>query len=135
MDHQGQFRRAALALGVPDDEISSFIRHLRLSIRLSSGSDGVPVGQFGGLPRLPLDEDWPSDQPGPLPFIFSVDCAALPRVDGFGLPAVGSLLFFMDHENDYLASATGEQRYARVVFVPEGTDTSVVEPPDSEFVG
>ncbi|WFE25427.1 DUF1963 domain-containing protein [Solwaraspora sp. WMMD791] len=122
MDHQGQFRHAAIASGIPDDEVSRFIEHLRLSIRLSGGSDGVPVGQFGGLPRLPVGMDWPSDGVGPLPFIFSVDCAALPRVDGFGLPTAGSLLFFLNHE---LAAATGEQRYGRVVFVPAGTDTEV----------
>ena len=66
--------------------------------------------------------DWPSDGVNPLPFIFSVDCAALPRADGFGLPADGSLVFFLDHEQ---AAATGEQRYGRVVYVPAGTDTEV----------
>ncbi|MEV4759340.1 DUF1963 domain-containing protein [Micromonospora sp. NPDC049559] len=134
MDHQGRFRPAALALGVPDDEIDRFVQHLRLSIRLSGGPGGAPVGQFGGAPRLPVNEDWPSDQLGPLPFVFSVDCAALPRVDGFGLPADGSLLFFLRHEHDHLAGAAGEQG-ARVLYVPAGTDTEVVEPPHSEFVG
>ncbi|WP_433131037.1 DUF1963 domain-containing protein [Micromonospora sp. CA-240977] len=122
MDHEGQLRRAALALGIPDDEVSRFSQHLRLSIRLSGGPSGVPVGQFGGLPRLPVGMDWPSDGVDPLPFIFSVDCAALPRVDGFGLPADGSLLFFLNQEQ---AAATGERRYGRVVYVPAGTDTEV----------
>ncbi|MEV4625042.1 DUF1963 domain-containing protein [Micromonospora sp. NPDC049523] len=135
MDYQGQFRGAALALGVPDDEISGFGKYLRLSIRLSGGSGGVLVGQFGGLPRLPVDEDWPSGRAGQLPFIFSVDCAALPRVDGSGLPADGALLFFLDHENDYLAGGTGDQGYARVVYVPAGTDTAVAEPLNPEFIG
>ncbi|GID28853.1 hypothetical protein Abr02nite_38360 [Paractinoplanes brasiliensis] len=109
-------------MGIPDDEVGRFIEHLRLSIRLSGGSGGVPAGQFGGLPRLPVGMDWPSDGVSPLPFIFSVDCAALPRVDGFGLPAEGSLLFFLNHEQ---AAATGERRYGRVVFVPAGTVTEV----------
>lgn len=109
-------------MGIPDDEVSRFIEHLRLSIRLSGGSGGVPVGQFGGLPWLPVGMDWPSDGVSPLPFIFSVDCAALPRVDGFGLPAEGSLLFFLDHEQ---AATTGERGYGRVVFVPAGTVTEV----------
>ncbi|MET8312042.1 DUF1963 domain-containing protein [Micromonospora sp. NPDC005173] len=136
MDHLGQFRGAALELGIPDDEISRFTKHLRLSIRLSGGSGGVPVGQFGGLPRLPVGMDWPFAGVSRLPFIFSVDCAALPRVDGFGLPADGALLFFLDHEEDCLASATGERRYARVVYVPAGTDTEVAEEPTNyEFVG
>lgn len=134
MDHQGQFRRAALALGVPEDEIGRFIEHLRLSIRLSARSDGVLVGQFGGLPRLPVGEDWPSHRDSQLPFVFSVECAALPKVDGLGLPADGSLLFFLDHENDHLASATGERGYARVMHVPAGTETAVAEPPNSVAV-
>ncbi|WP_433309142.1 DUF1963 domain-containing protein [Micromonospora sp. CA-269861] len=136
MDHQGQFARAALKLGIPDDEISRFTEHLRLSIRLSGGSGGAPVGQFGGLPRLPVGVDWPSAGAGPLPFVFSVDCAALPGVDGFGLPADGSLLFFLNHEEDHLAGGSGERRYARVVYVPAGTATEVAaEPTNPEVVG
>ncbi|MGW5558114.1 DUF1963 domain-containing protein [Micromonospora sp. NPDC003944] len=129
MDHQGQFGRAALEVGIPDDEISRFTAHLRLSIRLSGGSGGVPVGQFGGLPRLPVGTDWPSAGAGPLPFVFSVDCAALPRVDGSDLPPSGSLLFFLDHEEDHLAAETGDREYARVVYVPADVDTEVAEEP------
>ncbi|GAA4698760.1 protein of unknown function (DUF1963) [Promicromonospora umidemergens] len=135
MDHQGQFRRAALALSLPDDEVGRFIEHLRLSIRLSGGSRGVPVGQFRGLPRLPVDEDWPSDEFGQLPFIFSVDCALLPRIDGFDLPVDGSLLFFLNHEKDHLATNTGDQQFSRVVHVPAGTETAVAEPSDFQSVG
>lgn len=130
MDHQGQFRRAALELGIPDEEIGRFSRHLRLSIELSGGSGGVPVGQFGGAPRLPVGMNWPSADNSSLPFIFSVDCGALPRVDGFGLPADGTLLFFLDHEEDHLDD-TG--RYARVVYVQDGTDTAVAESPHPGF--
>lgn len=129
MDHQGQFRRAALELAIPDDEVSRFTRHLRLAVRLSGSSDGVAVGQFGGLPRLPVDMDWPLAGVSPLPFIFSVDCAMLPRIDDSGLPADGSLLFFLDHEKDHLAAATGERRYAKVVHVPAGVDTQVAQEP------
>jgi hypothetical protein len=132
MDHQGQFRRAALELGISDEEINRFSQHLRLSIGLSGGSGGVPVGQFGGVPRLPVGMDWPSAGNSPLPFIFSVDCGALPGVDGFDLPVDGTLLFFLDHEADLLDD-TG--RYARVVYVQDGTDTAVAETPRSMFTG
>ncbi|MFI7537309.1 DUF1963 domain-containing protein [Streptosporangium sp. NPDC049376] len=129
MDYQGRFRRAALALNVPEDEISRFIKHLRLPIGLCGGSGGVPVGQFGGSPRLPVGRDRSSHRGSRLPFVFSVDCANLPKVDG-------SLLFFLDHENDYGAGRVeGDRGYARVVYVPVGTDTAVAESPDSEFVG
>ncbi|MEE1753102.1 DUF1963 domain-containing protein [Streptomyces sp. SP18CS02] len=131
-DHQGRFRRAALELGVPDNEISRFGQHLRLSIGSSGGSSGVPVGQLGGLPRLPVGMNWPSAGNGPLPFIFSVDCGALPSVDGFGLPADGTLLFFLAHEEDH-PDDTG--RYARVVYVMEGTATAVAGSPHCEFAG
>ena len=135
MDHQGQFRRAALEAGIPDDEITAFTGHLRLSIRLSGGSGGAPVGQFGGLPRLPVGMDWPSAGAGPLPFVFSVACASLPRVDGSGLPADGSLLFFLDHEQDHLAAAAGEQDYAQVVYVPAGTETELAKAPANYAAG
>ncbi|MFI2642020.1 DUF1963 domain-containing protein [Streptomyces sp. NPDC018610] len=131
MDHQGEFRRAALEMGIPDDEISRFSRHLRLSIGLFGGSGGSPAGQFGGLPRLPVGMKWPSAGGIPLPFLFSVDCGALPRVDGFDLPADGTLLFFVHQERDHEDSSG---RYARVVHVPDGSETAVAEPPDSACV-
>jgi hypothetical protein len=129
MDHQGEFRRAALDLGVPGDEVSAFSRYLRLSIGLPRAGEGdVPVGQFGGVPRLPVGMEWPCRGDSPLPFLLSVDCGALPRVDGLGLPADGTLLFFVDQERDH-EDRSGE--YARVVYVPGGEETSVVQAPGS----
>lgn len=135
MDHQGGFRRAALELGIPDDEISRFSQHLRLAIGLSGGGDGSPVGHIGGLPRLPVDMKWPSAGDIPLPLLLSVDCGALPRVDGFDLPADGTLLFFVHQEGDFGELGACPGQYARVVYVPDGTETAVAEPPDSECVG
>jgi hypothetical protein len=135
MDHQGRFHSAALAAGVPAAEVSRFLEHLRLSIRLSGGTGGAPAGQFGGLPSLPVGQDWPSAGDAELPFVFSVDCAALPAVDGSALPTGGSLLFFLDHEADHLAGADGDQRFARVVYVPAGTGTRVAEPRDPAIIG
>ncbi|MFI6896113.1 DUF1963 domain-containing protein [Streptomyces sp. NPDC050256] len=125
MDHQGEFRQAALQLGIPDDEISRFSRHLRLSIGLSVGG-GSPVGRSGGVPRLPVGMKWPSAGDIPLPLLLSVDCGALPRVDGFDLPADGTLHFFVNQERDH---EDGSGRYARVVYVPDGTATAVAEAP------
>ncbi|MEV5605288.1 DUF1963 domain-containing protein [Streptomyces sp. NPDC052299] len=131
MDHRGEFRRAALGLGIPDDEISRFGRHLRLSIGLSPVGDGVPVGHIGGLPRLPVGMEWPSAENIPLPLLLSVDCAALPGVDGFDLPADGTLLFFVHQQLDH-EDRSG--RYARVVHVPDGTETVVAEAPGPDCV-
>ncbi|WP_275001850.1 DUF1963 domain-containing protein [Promicromonospora iranensis] len=138
MSHREQFRRAALASNLPDDEVSRFLGHLRLSIRLGglAGSDGgAPVGRFGGSPRLPVEGDRQSDGFSHLPFIFSLDCAALPRVDGFDLPVDGSLLFFLDHEQDHEAPRTRSRQYARVVHIPAGTETAVAAPSNPELVG
>jgi hypothetical protein len=135
MDHQGEFRRAALESGIPDDEISRFSRHLRLAIGLSGGGGGSPVGHIGGLPRLPVGMKWPSAGDIPLPLLLSVDCGALPRVDGFDLPADGTLLFFVDQERDFRGSRAEPGQYARVVYVPNGTETVVAEAPDSACAG
>ncbi|MFJ4837716.1 DUF1963 domain-containing protein [Streptomyces sp. NPDC088746] len=135
MDHGGEFRRAALELGITDDEISRFSQHLRLAIGLSGGGDGSPVGHIGGVPRLPVGMKWPSAGDIPLPLFLSVDCGALPRVDGFDLPADGTLLFFVHQEMDFGELRADPGQYARVVYVPEGTETAVAEPPGSVCVG
>lgn len=135
MDHQGEFRRAALELGVPDEEISRFGEHLRLAIGLSGRGDGSPVGHIGGLPRLPVGMEWPSAGDIPLPLLLSVDCGALPKVDGFDLPADGTLLFFVHQEMDAGELGVHPGQYARVVHVADGTETAVAEPPESTRVG
>lgn len=132
MDHRGRLRRAATERGIPDDEISRFSRHLRLEIGLTGASGVAPVARFGGLPRLPVGMDWPSVGDRPLPFVFSLDCGALPDIDGFDPPADGTLLFFLAHEEDHLDD-TG--KYARVVHVPAGTGTAVREAPRPGLTG
>lgn len=134
MDHQGEFRRAALELGVRGDEIDRFGRHLRLAIGLPGVGDGSPAGHIGGSPLLPVGMTWPSAGDIPLPFLLSVDCGALPRVDGFGLPENGTLLFFADREMDFGDRRADRGRYGRVVYVPDGTETAVAEPPDGARV-
>jgi hypothetical protein len=135
MDHQGQFRQAALESGIPDDEISRFSQHLRLAIGLSGAGDGSPVGHIGGLPRLPVGMKWPCAGDIPLPLLLSVDCGALPRVDGFDLPTDGTLLFFVHQERDFGELRADPGQYARVLYVPDGTETTVAEPPDSTCAG
>lgn len=130
MDHQGKFRRAALESGIPDDEINRFSRYLRLAIGLSGRGDGPPVGHIGGLPRLPVGMKWPSVGDIALPLLLSVNCGALPRVDGFDLPADGTLLFFVHKERDFDEFRAAPEQYARVVYVSDGTETAIAEPPD-----
>ncbi|MGW0868642.1 DUF1963 domain-containing protein [Streptomyces sp. NPDC002611] len=131
MGYHQQFHRAAIERGIPEDEVSKFAGFLRFAIWTSGRPNGVPVGRRGGLPRLPVGMEWPSCEYGPLPFVASLDCAALPRVDGLALPADGSLLFFLHHEWAWDAcSITDEQKFARVVYVPAGIDTATAEEPD-----
>ncbi|ANZ41288.1 hypothetical protein BBK82_40290 [Lentzea guizhouensis] len=108
-----QFHRAATSSGFADDEIRAFAAHLRFAIHLSRNPQGDPVGQRGGTPRHAVDTR--------LPFVASFDCAALPEVDDLPLPADGTLLFFLDHEEAIEADSEEEaQSYARVVHVPAG---------------
>jgi hypothetical protein len=74
---------------------------------------------------------WPTGPNGPLPFVASFDCAALPRIDGIALPPDGSLLIFLHHESAHEAfDRVKEQRYARIVYVPADTGTVVADEPD-----
>ncbi|GGP44875.1 DUF1963 domain-containing protein [Saccharothrix coeruleofusca] len=130
MDRYQQFRHAAIDRGFPDDEVDKFADQLRFAVWAGACGDGEEVvGQKGGLPRLPVGVEWPSSEAGsPLPFIASVDCAALPRAEGLPLPEDGSLLFFLHHESDY-EEPLGESGYARVLYVPAGAETVVAAPP------
>lgn len=130
MDRYEQFRRAAIERGVPVGEVGKFADQLRFAIRLGGGGpDEEAAGQRGGLPRLPVGVEWPGNG-SPLPFIASVDCAVLPRVEGLPMPADGSLLFFLHHEDDLEAQADADgPGAARVLYVPAGTDTVVAPAP------
>ncbi|MGW6442880.1 DUF1963 domain-containing protein [Lentzea sp. NPDC055074] len=124
MNRYEQFRTAALDRGIPGDESDEFADQLRFAIVASPGEGGAV--QFGGLPRLPVGVEWPGGG-YPLPFIGSVDCAALPRAEGLDLPADGSLLFFLNHDEDMEEHPTSE--FSRVLYVPTDAVTEVASPP------
>ncbi|MEU7876218.1 DUF1963 domain-containing protein [Dactylosporangium sp. NPDC049140] len=129
MDLYGLFRREAIERGIPADQVDRFADHLRFAIWLGGGDHGEDVvGQSGGLPRLPVGTEWPSERGIPLPFVASLDCAALPKVEKLPLPVDGSLLFFLDPEPAFDAWCRGYDAYARVLYVPAGTETAVRQP-------
>jgi hypothetical protein len=150
VDYHGQFQRAAVEQGIPEDEAGTFAEFLRFAIwvneRLDNGvlvgharglppgqTADVPVGRAGGLPRLPVGTQWPAAPGGPLPFVASFDCAALPKVDRLALPSDGSLLVFLHHEWAYETfDQAHEQMNARIIYVPAGTETAVADEPDHE---
>lgn len=121
---------AAAREHLPADIADTWLSLLRPGIRLTNmeDSDGPPVGYLGGEPELPDEMAWPVwEGHGPLSFIASVDCTALPRVaTEMGLPAGGRLLFFYfdgqydDGEAMVFASDPDSQGGARVVYVPSG---------------
>ena len=127
MDHHERFRSAAIERDIPQDEVDKFADLLRFAIWAGPSRAGEEVvGHFGGLPRLPVGVEWPGGG-SPLPFMGVVDCAAFPRTEGLGLPADGSLLFFLHHEEDMEEHPSTE--YSRVLYVPADAETEVASPP------
>ncbi|UNO38677.1 YwqG family protein [Streptomyces sp. MST-110588] len=92
-----------------------------------SESDTV-VGRLGGQPELPAYEQWPVwEGHGPLSFIASLDCAALPSAAlDIPLPTEGTLAFFYfdgqldDGEALVLPDDPDSWAGARVLYVPSG---------------
>ncbi|MEV4534738.1 DUF1963 domain-containing protein [Asanoa sp. NPDC049518] len=126
MELYGPFRREAIERGIPADQVDRFAEQLRFAIWVGGGDRGGDVvGQSGGLPRLPAGTQWPSERGIPLPFVASLDCAALPKVEKLPLPVDGSLLFFLDPEKAFDACSRGYDAYARVLYVPAAAETAV----------
>ncbi|CAM4049433.1 YwqG family protein [Nocardiopsis rhodophaea] len=95
-------------------------------------ASGPCAGHLGGEPALPIGTGWPEwPGHGPLTFIASVDCAALPTSDlDIDLPASGTLQFFYfdgqfdDDEALVEARESGSQAGARVIYVPAGAEVT-----------
>lgn len=110
---------------LPAEAVGAWLGLVRPGVHLVPEGDGAPVGQLGGDPALPAGVEWPTwGERGPLTFVASVDCGALPR-ELETLPEAGTLLFFSfdgryDEEDD--EPAYGEDLDGhRVIFVPAGT--------------
>lgn len=129
---------------LPSDTAGKWVELLRPGIRLGEGTQPGPVvGQFGGLPRLPAEVEWPVwEGYGPLSLIASVDCAALPAgVLDIPLPDDGLLLFFcFDQESACEPPFTDSivvgidpepaKSGARVLYVPAGVPAAEREAPE-----
>ncbi|MER5731685.1 YwqG family protein [Streptomyces sp. NPDC002138] len=116
---------------LPAQAAEQWVGLLRPGVRLEVGvGTGGTAGRLGGLPRLPAGVEWPTwEGHGPLSFIASVDCAALPADSlDIALPTNGTLLFFYfdgqldDGDALVLADDPDSQAGARVLHVPAGTD-------------
>ncbi|MGK4579945.1 YwqG family protein [Kitasatospora sp. HPMI-4] len=119
---------------LPADIAEKWTALLRPCARLSTAPAGVVgpvVGRLGGEPELPPGAEWPLwEGNGPLSFVASIDCAALPtgRLD-IPMPSDGTLLFFYfdgqldDGDALVLAGDRDSWAGARVVYVPAGVET------------
>ncbi|MDH6120269.1 uncharacterized protein YwqG [Kitasatospora sp. GAS204A] len=116
---------------LPADIAEKWTSLLRPCARLAAGADGRSAGRLGGAPELPHGTEWPVwEGHGPLSFVASVDCAALPTGElDMPLPQDGTLLFFyfdgqLD-DGDALVLADDRDSWdgARVLYVPAETET------------
>ncbi|WP_416973042.1 YwqG family protein [Streptomyces sp. 4F14] len=137
MGHDRYSRLAAEHLG--DDTARRWTALLRPCVRLRHAADGDPVAaSLGGTPSLPPGTPWPEwPGQGPLSFVASVDCAALPHEalpEEF--PRDGTLLFFFyggDPEDDAFVSADDPETWAgaQVHHIPADTPVTEAAPPPS----
>ncbi len=109
-------------MGVPDSVSDWWLGVNRPGVLLGQSVEGPIAGQLGGVPLLPADFEWPVATAAslgsvidlPVPFVASVDCAALPREGlDIDLPEDGHLLFF-SFIDDF-------GPHCRVAYVPAGT--------------
>ncbi|MEU3877861.1 MULTISPECIES: YwqG family protein [Streptomyces] len=125
---------------LPADVAEKWIGLLRPGIRLVAADEGEPVvGQLGGRPALPEGVEWPVwEGNGPLSFIASVDCAALPVGElDVALPVDGTLAFFYfdgqlgEHGEGFLSGDDPDGAAgARVLYIPAGAVTTERPTPD-----
>ncbi|MFI5589274.1 YwqG family protein [Amycolatopsis sp. NPDC051758] len=120
---------------LPAEPAAAWAGLFRPGIRLVSAEAGPRVGRIGGAPMMPAELAWP-EWPGcgPLDFLASVDCAALPREFlSIPLPEAGTLLFFY-FDGDRRVSddipALGDIEASRVVLVPAGVPVVERAAPD-----
>ncbi|UOX85766.1 YwqG family protein [Amycolatopsis sp. FBCC-B4732] len=120
---------------LPAELAAAWTGLFRPGIRLVTDGEGARVGRLGGAPVLPADAQWPEwPGRGPLDFLASVDCAALPRESlSIPLPAAGTLLFFYfdaDRRGSDDIPVLEDVDAARVVFVPAGGPSAERAAPD-----
>jgi uncharacterized protein YwqG len=126
---------------LPGDLAQRWTALLRPCLRLRRAVDGEQiVAALGGNPELPAGSGWPEwPGRGPLSFVASVRCAALPR-EGLAeqFPQEGTLLFFFfdgQVDEDVFVSADDPETWAgaQVLYVPENTPVVPTEaPPELE---
>ncbi|MFG2339496.1 DUF1963 domain-containing protein [Streptomyces yangpuensis] len=122
---------------LPDDLVQRWTALLRPCARLRRAeADEQIVAVLGGVPELPAGAAWPEwPEHGPLAFVASVRCAALPR-DGLAeeFPRDGTLLFFyfdgqVDEEAFVSVDDPETWAGAQVLYIPESTPVLPADTP------
>lgn len=122
---------------LPGDLAQRWTPLLRPCIRLRQAeADEQTVAVLGGAPELPAGATWPEwPAYGPLSFVASVRCAALPR-DGLAkeFPRDGTLLFFYfdgQVDEDAFVSVDDPETWAgaQVLYIPEDTPVFPADTP------
>jgi len=122
---------------LPTDLAQKWTALLRPCARLRPATDTEPVvAILGGTPELPAGTPWPQwPDRGPLAFIASVDCAALPRETlPQEFPSDGTLLFFFydgQLDEDVIVSAhdPDTRAGAQILYVPADTPVTEADTP------
>lgn len=133
-----QYSRLA-AEHLPDDLAERWTALLRPCARLRRAETGERVvAVLGGTPELQAGAGWPEwPGRGPLSFVASVRCAALPR-DGLAeeFPGDGTLLFFyfdgqVDEEVFVPVDDPETRAGAQVRYIPQNTPVAPAETPSA----
>lgn len=133
------FLKALAERHLPAEAAAHWVGLLRPAARLFTlGDDADVVGQLGGDPALPDHLAWPQwPGHGPLTFIASVDCAALPVDElDIDLPVDGTLLlFYFDGQFDdgkalVLFDDPTSAAGAQLIYLPAGTAAEPRVAPD-----
>ncbi|MFE7760404.1 YwqG family protein [Streptomyces sp. NPDC057438] len=134
----GQYSRLATE-HLPGGLAERWTALLRPCARLRRAETGERVvAVFGGAPELPSGTDWPEwPGRGPLSFVASVRCAALPR-DGLAeeFPRDGTLLFFAidgQVDEDAFVSVDDPETWAgaQVLYIPQHTPAVPADTPSA----
>lgn len=106
------------------DEVRAANQRPMLHYTLSKEPVGLCDSKVGGVPYLPLGEEWPLDScDDPLAFLAQIDCADLTPLPGF--PHEGLLQFFIG--TDIVMGTSDEEQRGFRVYYRESVDDAVTE--------
>jgi uncharacterized protein YwqG len=104
------------------DEYLEKINSLSKSALLLSKSNNSSINQIGGLPRLPLEIDWPIWNGVSLSFLCQINLTTLSSDFNFNLPKQGALFFFYDVDQSTWGFDPNDIGSWRVIYTEENIE-------------